>query len=66
MKIVIDRFEGDFAVAELPDGRFCNIPRCIIPEGASEGCIIDITINKADTETRAGHIRRRLDNLFGR
>ena len=66
MKIIIDRFEGDFAVVELPDGKFCNMPRCLVPEGASAGSVIDIEYNKGETESRTDRIRQKMDKLFGR
>ena len=62
MKITIDRFEGDFAVVELPDGKFCNMPLCLVPKGASEGSVIEITCD--DDKSKAENIRRRMDKLF--
>ena len=43
MKIIIDRFEGDFAVAELPDKRMLNVPKALF-EGAKEGDAAEITV----------------------
>ena len=40
MKLIIDRFEGDFAIVELPDGRLIDCPKCLIPNNANEGSII--------------------------
>lgn len=66
MKIIIDRFEGDFAVVELTDGRCCNMPRCLVPEGASEGSVIDIVCNDCDNANRAERIRGKMNKLFGK
>ena len=43
----IDRFEGDFAIVELEDKTFSNIPRIAIPLEAKEGSVIDVTIDVA-------------------
>jgi hypothetical protein len=65
MKIVIDRFEGDYAVVELPDGKVCNMPICLVPEVAGEGDIIEI-VHSDDNESREKQIRKKMDNLFNR
>jgi hypothetical protein len=50
MRIIIDRFEGDFAVVELEDKSFVDMPLKLIPEGAKEGDILEIEINREETE----------------
>lgn len=42
MKIIIDRFEEDFAVVEL-DEKMYNVPRALFPE-AQEGDTVEITV----------------------
>ncbi|MDR7869748.1 MAG: DUF3006 domain-containing protein [Tissierellaceae bacterium] len=49
MKIIIDRFEGDFAVVELDDKGLINMPIELVPEGAKEGDVIEIQINHEET-----------------
>ncbi len=66
MRIIIDRFEGEFAVVEMPDGSFCNMPRCLVPDGAGEGTVLDIVYNVDDTSATSERIRGKMDNLFGR
>ena len=61
MEVIIDRFEGKYAVVELPDGTTENMPVTLIP-GASEGDSIKITIDKDATEAR----RKRIEKLAGR
>lgn len=40
--LVIDRFEGDFAVVEEDDSRHFSLERRLLPENAREGdCIIE-------------------------
>lgn len=67
MQIIIDRFEGEFAVVEYENKEkklcFVNIPKVIIP-GAAEGDVIDITINKDETKKREKNIKNLMDSLF--
>lgn len=65
MNVIIDRFEGEFAVVELQDGKLCNMPICLVPEGASEGSVIEISCCDADSENREKRIRGKMDKLFG-
>ena len=66
MKIVIDRIEAEYAVVELPDGSCCNMPKCLVPDGAGEGCVIDISYDNVETDERRSRIRHKMDNLFNR
>ena len=66
MRIIIDRFEGEYAVAELPDGSFCNMPACLVPDGVGEGSVVDIIYNVEETSIRKDTIRAKMDKLFGR
>lgn len=61
MTVVIDRFENDFAVAELPEGGYVNIPKVLV-SGASEGDLVHIEIEsgKYESEKRIN----RLHSLF--
>lgn len=61
MKVIIDRFEGDYAVVEVELGVFVNIPKILLPN-ASEGDVIKIEIDKEDTESR----RQKIENLMGK
>ena len=63
MKVIIDRFEGDYAVVEVNVGKFVSLPRILVPD-AKEGDVISITIDKEETERRKKHIRNLMDNLF--
>lgn len=64
MKITIDRFEGDFAVVELPDGKFADVPRVALPKEARESDIISINVDHDATEKRRKEIRELENNLF--
>lgn len=63
MQVIIDRFEGEFAVVEIDEGSFVNLPRILVPD-ANEGDVVDITINTAETQKRKQRINKLMDNLF--
>ncbi|MGI5979674.1 MAG: DUF3006 domain-containing protein [Oscillospiraceae bacterium] len=52
MYVVIDRFEGDFAVVELPDGSFAKLPRTLVPTDAGESSVLKIETDAAETARR--------------
>ncbi len=64
MKIIIDRFEGDFAIAELQNKKIVNIPKAIIPPEAVEGDVISIEINREETEERKREIKNLMNDLW--
>lgn len=69
MKGVIDRFEGDYAVVELEDGKMKDIKRSLLPDGAKEGDVLiinekGIKIDKEETHRRKGKINNLMDELF--
>ena len=45
MKITVDRIEGDFAVCELENMSFVNIPLNELPEGIREGNVLLVENN---------------------
>lgn len=63
MLVTIDRFEGDYAVTELEDGTFADIPKQLFPH-AREGDVY--IIEKSDTASaeRREKIRKLSDRLF--
>lgn len=63
MKVIIDRFEGDFAVVEVDVGKCVNIPKVLIPN-SKEGDIVRIEIEKKETEERKKHIQELMNNVF--
>lgn len=69
MKIIIDRFEGNYAVCETEENKFIDILKSYIPEGAKEGDILTKTdngyfIEKAETEEKREAIKNRMNRLF--
>lgn len=63
MKVIIDRFEGESAVVELPDGSFSALARALVPE-ASEGDVVRIEIDVAETQTRKKRISGLMKELW--
>ena len=61
--LIIDRFEGEFAVVETDTG-FINIPRAEIPADAREGDILELVIDSSNTETRREYIDDMMEQLF--
>lgn len=67
MKIIIDRFEGDYAVVEHEDGNtFSNLPLSLVPEGACEGDVIQIEIDTNTTKERHRNINSMLNQIFNK
>lgn len=64
MDVIIDRFEGDFAVVRLEDRTSINMPKTLIPTGAEEGTVLTIDINKFETERRNEGISRLINDLW--
>jgi len=62
MQIIIDRFEGDFAIVEMPDLRLVNAPKALFP-GAMEGDIYNISNNADETAARKKRIQEKFDEL---
>ncbi|MBQ8525230.1 MAG: DUF3006 domain-containing protein [Clostridia bacterium] len=65
MKITVDRIEGSFIVAELPDGSFGNLPLIFAPD-AREGDIISIETDKEESQQRSEEIKSRMSRLFNK
>ena len=63
MEVIVDRFEGDYAVVEIAIGKCVNIPRVLVPD-AKEGDIIKIEIEKKEAEKRKIYIKDLMNNVF--
>ena len=64
MKLIIDRFEGDFAVVELPDGEMIDCPKVLLPDNANEGSILNITVDETATNDKLKNVTERMNKLF--
>ena len=63
LKVIIDRFEGDYAVVETEDKIMVNLPKLLIP-GAKEGDVISISIDEEETKQRKDNISKLMDDLW--
>ena len=63
MRVIIDRFEGDFAVVELENTLFANMPKSLVPQGAKEGSALSIVLDEEETEKRKQNISRLIDTI---
>lgn len=64
MKLIIDRFEGDFAVIELPNKQMIDCPKVLLPDNAKEGSILNITVDETATEEKLKKNTERMNRLF--
>ena len=69
MKVVIDRFEGDFAVCEKDDRSILNINRRDVPIDAKEGDVLNIdgdiiNIDNDETAKRKEMARLLAENIW--
>ena len=65
---IVDRFEGEYAVVELNDGKMININKKDLPPGLEEGMVIQIsesiTINIEETNKRKKRIEKLTEDLW--
>ena len=61
--LIIDRFEGDFAVVETDNGML-NIPRSELPASAKEGDTLRLIIDADNTNARKKRIDGAMNKLF--
>lgn len=69
MKVIIDRFEGEFAVCEKEDRKIIDIEISKLPSNAKEGDVLNIsndtiTIEVEETEKRRRKIEELTKNLW--
>ncbi|HHZ20054.1 MAG TPA: DUF3006 domain-containing protein [Firmicutes bacterium] len=56
MKVVIDRFESDYAIVELPDRSMEMLPRRLLEPDCREGDVLEIRRLPRETRRRAREI----------
>ena len=64
MKVIIDRFEGDFAVVEISKTQYANLPKSLVPLQAKEGDVINIELDRAETKKRKEEIEKMMKNMW--
>ena len=63
MKVIIDRFEGEYAVVEIETGKCINIPKILVPN-SKEGDVVNIGIDEKESEDRKKYIQDLMNNVF--
>lgn len=69
MQVIIDRFEGSFAVCEDENRKMINIEKAKLPKEAKEGSVLiiygdKIEIDHIETENRKDRIKKMMDSLW--
>ena len=64
MKVTVDRFEEEYAVMELEEGVFINMPKALLPNLVEEGDVIIIEIDEEATDRRRNRIEEMMNNLL--
>lgn len=67
MYLIIDRFEGEYAVCERQDRTMVDIPKAEMPQGAKEGSKIEKTSSGyviVDNSTGKERIDKKFKSLF--
>lgn len=70
-QLIIDRFEGKYAICEDGDQRYFAIETAELPEGAAEGAVLKITgegellLDLEETQARRDRISAKQRRAFG-
>ena len=70
MEVIVDRFEGDFAVCEDRDtGEMVDFKRDDLPQNAKEGSILQYSNGKFELDSKqeqevSERIKQKMDNLW--
>lgn len=64
MKWIIDRIEDGFAVAELENKKTVNIPTEALPSELKEGDVVEVYVDKNETDKRKEKINSLAEKLF--
>lgn len=69
--LIIDRFEGNFAICEDGDQKFFAIEKAELPAGAAEGDVLNVddaagtlSINAEETARRRSKTKKLQNDLF--
>jgi hypothetical protein len=69
MKLIIDRFEGEYAVCEDEQKNMVNILKSYLPDGVKEGAVLisngdSISVDYLQTNERASEIKKLMEDLW--
>lgn len=63
MQVIIDRFEGEWAVVELPDGGTARLSN-VLAAGAVEGDVLNIGVDADARSKRERAVEELMNDLF--
>ncbi len=63
MEVIIDRFEGEYAIVEININEFAKISKALLPK-AKEGDVINIVLDKTASKKRNKIISSLVNDLF--
>ncbi|NLJ30365.1 MAG: DUF3006 domain-containing protein [Clostridiales bacterium] len=70
-RLIIDRFEGNYAICEGENEKFFAIEKAELPRGASEGDVLNVddaegalSINAEETARRRSKAKKLQNDLF--
>lgn len=63
MKVVIDRFEEDWAIVEMENGDMQQLSVKLLPSMAAEGDVLTIEIDEEETERRKNRLNELLNGF---
>ncbi|MCI9116178.1 DUF3006 domain-containing protein [Acutalibacter sp. JLR.KK004] len=70
-QLIIDRYEGKYAICEEGEQKYFAIELSELPEGAKPGCVLEITdngelsLNLEETQRRRQRILEKQRRAFG-
>ncbi len=64
MKWIIDRIENNTAVCEIEDGTAIDVNLNALPKEIKEGDVLNISVDKEETESRKEKISKLMNDLF--
>jgi len=65
MKLIIDRFEGEYAIVEAEDGFTYNLPRKLF-SCCKEGDVLKMEFDEDETKKRSENIKNLMNELFNK
>ena len=63
MKVIIDRFEGDYAIVEIEVGKYAKLSKELVPN-FNEGDVIKIEFDENETIKRKNRVKELIKNVF--
>lgn len=62
-RLTVDRTEGDFAILENEDGKTAAVKLFLLPD-VSEGDVLEISVDRSETEARKAAANERVERLW--